>query len=225
MQALSHHARRSAGAPFETRSEVGVRAGRSRAAAVAACGFARGPYKAGRPSGDGAGPFHGETVYVLNGPNLNLLGTREPDLRPRDACGRGEALAARPPAPQARGRCRQSNHEGEIVDLIHEAGAKKAAGIVINAGAYTHTSIAIRDAIAAVGFRWSRSISATSSRASAFATVPTSRRSPRQPVRLRRHRLRAGDRRFGRTDRRAAQGRSRDRRAQGTRTSRGSITS
>ena len=45
---------------------------------------------------------------------------------------------------------RQSNHEGEIVDSIHEAGAKKAAGIVINAGAYTHTSVAIRDAIAAI---------------------------------------------------------------------------
>src|SRR5215475_807321 len=45
---------------------------------------------------------------------------------------------------------RQSNHEGEIVDLIHEAAAKKAAGIIINAGAYTHTSVAIRDAVAAV---------------------------------------------------------------------------
>ena len=91
------------------------------------------------------------TVYVLNGPNLNLLGTREPKTYGHATLGDVETLCR-----EAAGRrklaieFRQSNHEGEIVDSIHEAGANKAVGIVINAGAYTHTSVAIRDAIAAV---------------------------------------------------------------------------
>lgn len=92
-----------------------------------------------------------KTVYVLNGPNLNLLGTREPNTYGRATLGDVERLCR-----EAAGRrqlaieFRQSNHEGEIVDSIHEAAAKQAAGIVINAGAYTHTSVAIRDAIAAI---------------------------------------------------------------------------
>jgi len=92
-----------------------------------------------------------KAVYVLNGPNLNLLGTREPKTYGRATLKDVEALCR-----QAAKRhkleveFRQSNHEGEIVDSIHEAGAKKALGLIINAGAYTHTSIAIRDAIAAV---------------------------------------------------------------------------
>jgi 3-dehydroquinate dehydratase-2 len=92
-----------------------------------------------------------KTVYVLNGPNLNLLGTREPKTYGHATLGDVETLCR-----EAAGRrklaieFRQSNHEGEIVDSIQEAGAKKAAGIVINAGAYTHTSVAIRDAIAAI---------------------------------------------------------------------------
>ena len=92
-----------------------------------------------------------KTVYVLNGPNLNLLGTREPNTYGRATLGDVEKLCR-----EAAGRrqlaieFRQSNHEGEIVDSIHEAAAKKAAGIIINAGAYTHTSVAIRDAIAAI---------------------------------------------------------------------------
>lgn len=92
-----------------------------------------------------------KTVYVLNGPNLNLLGTREPKTYGHATLGDVETLCR-----EAAGRrklaieFRQSNHEGEIVDSIHEAGANKAVGIVINAGAYTHTSVAIRDAIAAV---------------------------------------------------------------------------
>src|SRR5262245_30399919 len=92
-----------------------------------------------------------KTVYVLNGPNLNLLGTREPKTYGRATLRDVEKLcrdAARRHKLEV--ECRQSNHEGEIVDLIHEAAAKKAAGIIINAGAYTHTSVAIRDAIAAV---------------------------------------------------------------------------
>jgi 3-dehydroquinate dehydratase II len=91
------------------------------------------------------------TVYVLNGPNLNLLGTREPETYGRTTLVDVAALCR---AAGERHRLavefRQSNHEGEIVESIHEAGARKAAGIVINAGAYTHTSVAIRDAIAAV---------------------------------------------------------------------------
>ena len=91
------------------------------------------------------------TVYVLNGPNLNLLGTREPETYGRATLADVEKLC-REAASRHRlaVEFRQSNHEGEIVDSIHEAGAKKAAGIIINAGAYTHTSIAIRDAVAAV---------------------------------------------------------------------------
>jgi 3-dehydroquinate dehydratase-2 len=92
-----------------------------------------------------------KTVYVLNGPNLNLLGAREPEIYGRATLADVEKLCR---AAAARHKLevefRQSNHEGEIVDSIHEAGAKKAAGIIINAGAYTHTSVAIRDAVAAV---------------------------------------------------------------------------
>jgi 3-dehydroquinate dehydratase-2 len=91
------------------------------------------------------------TVYVLNGPNLNLLGTREPKTYGRATLADVKALCrAAGKRHQIEIEFRQSNHEGEIVDSIHEAAAKKAAGIVINAGAYTHTSVAIRDAIAAV---------------------------------------------------------------------------
>jgi 3-dehydroquinate dehydratase-2 len=92
-----------------------------------------------------------KTVYVLNGPNLNLLGTREPKTYGRATLSDVQKLC-REAAKRHKLEVefRQSNHEGEIVDQIHEAGAKAAAGIIINAGAYTHTSIAIRDAIAAV---------------------------------------------------------------------------
>jgi 3-dehydroquinate dehydratase-2 len=92
-----------------------------------------------------------KTVYVLNGPNLNLLGTREPKTYGRATLRDVEKLCR-----ETAGRhkfqleFRQSNHEGEIVDLIHEAAANKAMGIIINAGGYTHTSVAIRDAVAGV---------------------------------------------------------------------------
>ena len=92
-----------------------------------------------------------DTVYVINGPNLNLLGTREPEKYGRASLADVEALCRE--AARRHGltvEFRQSNHEGEIVGWIHEAGQRKAAGIVLNAAAYTHTSIAILDAIAAV---------------------------------------------------------------------------
>ncbi len=92
-----------------------------------------------------------KTVYVLNGPNLNLLGTREPKTYGRATLRDVERLC-REAAERHKLAvdCRQSNHEGELIDWIHEAGAKKAAGIVLNAGGYTHSSVAIRDAVAAV---------------------------------------------------------------------------
>ncbi len=91
------------------------------------------------------------TVYILNGPNLNLLGTREPEVYGRATLVDVQKLC-RETAKHHRFEVefRQTNHEGEIVDWIHEAAAQGAAGIIINPGAYTHTSIALRDAVAAV---------------------------------------------------------------------------
>lgn len=92
-----------------------------------------------------------KTIYVLNGPNLNLLGTREPKTYGRATLKDLEKLCR-----NAGKRHKieivfhQSNHEGELIDWIHEAGAKKAAGVVINPGGYTHSSVAIRDAVGAV---------------------------------------------------------------------------
>jgi 3-dehydroquinate dehydratase-2 len=92
-----------------------------------------------------------KTIYVLNGPNLNLLGTREPKTYGHARLEDVERLCRETArAHDVALEFRQSNHEGTLVDWIHEAGAAKAAGIVINAGAYTHTSVALRDAIAAV---------------------------------------------------------------------------
>jgi 3-dehydroquinate dehydratase II len=90
------------------------------------------------------------TVYVLNGPSLNLLGTREPEKYGRATLADVEKLARA--TAKSFGwavEFRQSNHEGEIVDWIQEAAAKKAVGIVLNPAGYTTTSIAILDAILA----------------------------------------------------------------------------
>ena len=90
------------------------------------------------------------TLFVLNGPNLNALGKREPGIYGGQTLADIEALC------KAEGEAlgfavdfRQSNHEGDLVDWIHEAG-DTAVGIAINAGAYTHTSIALHDAIRAI---------------------------------------------------------------------------
>ena len=92
-----------------------------------------------------------ETIYVLNGPNLNLLGTREPETYGHATLADVEKLCTDTAAHFGlKADCRQSNREGELIDYIHEAYAKKAAGIVINAGAYSHTSIALHDALVAV---------------------------------------------------------------------------
>lgn len=90
-------------------------------------------------------------VLVLNGPNLNLLGQREPHLYGSTTLAEIEARLGELAAELGVAiECRQSNHEGVLVDWIHSAkGAFDA--ILFNAGAYTHTSIALRDAVAAVG--------------------------------------------------------------------------
>ena len=97
-----------------------------------------------------------KTVLVLNGPNLNLLGTREPQVYGSQSLEDVKALCQS--ACENHGFAldfRQSNHEGELVDWIHEAGkaqaAGKLAGVVLNAGAYTHTSVALHDAIKGTG--------------------------------------------------------------------------
>ena len=90
-------------------------------------------------------------IFVLNGPNLNLLGTREPEIYGTDTlddiAGRLEDKA------QVMGveiDFRQSNHEGHLIDWLHEAQASGAKAVLLNAGGYTHTSIAIHDAIKSI---------------------------------------------------------------------------
>lgn len=99
-----------------------------------------------------------KSVLVLNGPNINLLGTREPAVYGTQTLADVESLCRA--ACESHGFTldfRQSNHEGVLVDWLHEAGAAQAkgalAGVVFNAGAYTHTSIALHDAIKGTGVR------------------------------------------------------------------------
>ena len=92
-----------------------------------------------------------DTIYVLNGPNLNMLGTREPEKYGHATLADVEKLCRETAAQFGlKADCLQSNHEVELIDIIHEAHAKKARGIIINAGGYSHTSIAIHDALLAV---------------------------------------------------------------------------
>ncbi len=91
------------------------------------------------------------TIFVLNGPNLNRLGTREPEVYGADtlddiagrlydqAAGLGVAVDVR-----------QSNHEGHLIDWLHEAADSGAQAIILNAGGFTHTSVALRDAVSAI---------------------------------------------------------------------------
>ena len=92
-----------------------------------------------------------KTIYVLNGPNLNLLGTREPHIYGRASLADVEKLCRN--AAERHGFAlvfRQSNHEGQIVDWINEARAEKAAGLIINPAGHTTTSVAILDALLAM---------------------------------------------------------------------------
>ena len=90
-------------------------------------------------------------IFVLNGPNLNLLGTREPEIYGSDTLddisgrmvGRADELGVELDI-------RQSNHEGHLIDWLHEARAKGAKAVIINPGGYSHTSVALHDAIKAI---------------------------------------------------------------------------
>ena len=91
------------------------------------------------------------TVMVLNGPNLNLLGTREPAIYGYNTLADIDArLIARGAELGLSVECRQTNHEGTLVDWLHEARARALHAVLLNAGAYTHTSVALHDAIRAI---------------------------------------------------------------------------
>ncbi|MDP9421265.1 MAG: type II 3-dehydroquinate dehydratase [Pseudomonadota bacterium] len=90
-------------------------------------------------------------IFVLNGPNLNLLGTREPEIYGSDTL---DDIAARL-SNQAEQLgvaldIRQSNHEGHLIDWLHEAQDRKAKAVILNPGGYSHTSVALHDAVKAI---------------------------------------------------------------------------
>lgn len=91
-------------------------------------------------------------IYIINGPNLNMLGIREPDIYGHTGYAQLiEKIEAHCKRCGIEAVCYQSNHEGDLVDKIQEAYFNGVDGIVINPGAYTHTSIALLDAVKAVG--------------------------------------------------------------------------
>ncbi|MGB5485701.1 type II 3-dehydroquinate dehydratase [Parasphingorhabdus sp.] len=93
-----------------------------------------------------------KTIFVLNGPNLNLLGMREPEIYGSETLD--EIAGQIEDHAQTLGfdvEIRQSNHEGHLVDWLHEAAAEDAHAVILNAGALTHTSLALFDAIKAIG--------------------------------------------------------------------------
>lgn len=94
-------------------------------------------------------------ILVLNGPNLNLLGTREPDIYGTATLADVEDLCRETATRHGLAiTCLQSNHEGVLVDALHEArAAGDVAGVVLNAAAYTHTSVALLDAVKATRLR------------------------------------------------------------------------
>jgi 3-dehydroquinate dehydratase-2 len=90
-------------------------------------------------------------VLVLNGPNLNLLGRREPEIYGATTLDDiGAMLVEQGDRLGLMVDMRQSNHEGHLVDWLHEAAERGACAVILNAGAYTHTSVALRDAIKAI---------------------------------------------------------------------------
>ena len=90
-------------------------------------------------------------IYVLNGPNLNLLGLREPEIYGSDTLDDiSERLEAHAGGLGVAIDMRQSNHEGHLIDWLHEANAKGAKAVLLNAGGFTHSSVALHDAIKAI---------------------------------------------------------------------------
>lgn len=92
-----------------------------------------------------------DLVMILNGPNLNLLGSREPEVYGHETLDDiAAALEDQAGGLGLRIDLRQSNHEGHLIDWLHEAGSRGCLAVILNAGALTHTSIAIHDAIKAI---------------------------------------------------------------------------
>jgi 3-dehydroquinate dehydratase II len=90
-------------------------------------------------------------IYVLNGPNLNLLGLREPEIYGSDTLDDiARRLEDRARELGVRVDVRQSNHEGHLIDWLHEARAEEAKAVILNAGGLTHTSVALHDAVLAI---------------------------------------------------------------------------
>lgn len=91
------------------------------------------------------------TIYVLNGPNLNLLGTREPEIYGAETLDDiAGALEDRARELGVAVEIRQSNHEGHLIDWLHEAQAEGAKAVILNPGGFTHTSVALHDAVKAI---------------------------------------------------------------------------
>jgi 3-dehydroquinate dehydratase-2 len=91
------------------------------------------------------------TIYVLNGPNLNLLGVREPEIYGSDTLDDiAGQLEDRARELGLEIDMRQSNHEGHLIDWLHQAQATRAKAVILNAGAFTHTSVALHDAVKAI---------------------------------------------------------------------------
>lgn len=92
-----------------------------------------------------------DTIFVLNGPNMNLLGLREPEIYGSDTLDDiAGLLEDRARELDLKIDMRQSNHEGHLVDWLHEAQASGARAVILNAAAYTHTSLALHDAIKSI---------------------------------------------------------------------------
>ena len=91
------------------------------------------------------------TIFVLNGPNLNLLGTRDPEIYGRETLDDiAEALTDHAATLGLTLDIRQSNHEGHLIDWLHEAQASGAQAVILNPGGYSHTSVAVHDAVKAI---------------------------------------------------------------------------